>query len=641
MESLNSNSQEIELHQLQQMQDKAKESCMISFLLLHSHLKALVNNDLKGTSIEGGFERASATLFEQDVQTFTRTIFINLDHLEKHLSKEEFKKLNPLVHLEYFCNNFRRSSIHDSCSILKKSKEGNVDSSKVLDVDLVVTESNETESERHVSRSRSGKDTHAEDADINFVNDKQPLAEVQLTVQHDTLANEKQHSVQSEPIYNTHLLEKVDRNTIPDLTNMYHRGGEIEQNAKKYQVSCPLLDPSFDNITTAFLNQSLESENIFLKKNVAQIQKDLSRMEPHCVNMELKYQNQALKDGQHGQILNETSNKAKIKKKIEVLEKINIQLEHSVAKLLAKNKKLHKDNEHLKQTYKDLYDSKTTRVQTKDHNDSLIAQINSKNVENAQEKVFANVALKNELRKLKGKSVDTIESAPAKSYHVNAPSSSRNSQKESYRSNDMAHKYYLEEAKKNGQERDKKSTTSMMPFAKSQNTTKTCKSKPRSNNQTSRRGRTSVGDIIYKYITSGGKFSPEHLLDSLNISSEHEALELADRVEASMYTWRRKACTKYSKSSWEMVKQHVAEIKKSVKNVILAERADSLLFSLKQRYPELSQTALDTSKIHYNKDVGQAILESYSRVLEGLAFNIVAWIDDLLFEDKSARNQET
>ena len=37
------------------------------------------------------------------------------------------------------------------------------------------------------------------------------------------------------------------------------------------------------------------------------------------------------------------------------------------------------------------------------------------------------------------------------------------------------------------------------------------------------------------------------------------------------------------------------------------------------------------------QDVGQAILESYSRVLEGLAFNIVAWIEDVLFVD---RNQE-
>ncbi|GKF19413.1 hypothetical protein Tco_0068051 [Tanacetum coccineum] len=213
-----------------------------------------------------------------------------------------------------------------------QSKEGKVDSSTALDAGLVVTKSNEIESERHVSSSRSGKDTHAEDADINSVNDKQPLAE-------------------------------VDRNTIHDSTNMCHRGGEIKQNAEECQVSCPLLDPSFDHMTTEFSNQSLESENICLKKTIAQLQKDLSRMEAHCVNMELKYQNQALKDGQHGHILNETSNKAKINKEIEVLEKISIELEHSVAKLLADNEKLHKENEHLRQTYKDLYDStKTIRV---------------------------------------------------------------------------------------------------------------------------------------------------------------------------------------------------------------------------------------------------------------------------------------
>ncbi|GJS30337.1 hypothetical protein Tco_0490957 [Tanacetum coccineum] len=269
---------------------------------------------------------------------------------------------------------------------LKKwSKEGKDDSSKTLDTNLVVTESNETESERHVSSSRSGKDTHAKDADVNSVNDKQPMAEVQLFAEHNILANEQQHSEQSESVYDTYLLEKVDINTIPKSTDTSHRGGEIDQNvdAEKCQVSFPLLDPSFDNITTKFSNQFLESENISLKKTVAQLQKDFSRMETHCVNMELKYQNQVLKNGQHGQILKETSNKAKIKKEIEVLETNNIELDHSVAKLLAENKKLHKENEHLKQTYKDLYDSiKKTRVQTKDHNDSLIAQINSKTVEN-------------------------------------------------------------------------------------------------------------------------------------------------------------------------------------------------------------------------------------------------------------------
>ncbi|GJW28962.1 hypothetical protein Tco_0045837 [Tanacetum coccineum] len=80
----------------------------------------------------------------------------------------------------------------------------------------------------------------------------------------------------------------------------------------------------------------------------------------------------------------EASNEAKVKHEIDVLETINIELESSVAKLLAENEKLNKENEHLKQTYKELYDSiKRTRIQTKDHNDSLIAQVNSKTVENA------------------------------------------------------------------------------------------------------------------------------------------------------------------------------------------------------------------------------------------------------------------
>ncbi|GJS19823.1 hypothetical protein Tco_0448455 [Tanacetum coccineum] len=251
---------------------------------------------------------------------------------------------------------------------MMQSKERKDNSSKSLDAGLVVTESNETESERHDLSSRSGNDTHTDDADINSVNDKQPMAEVQLSAEHNILANEQQHSEQSESVYDTYLLEKVDRNTTPESTDMSYREGEIDQNAdaKKCQVSCPLPNPSFDNMTTEFSNQFLESENISLKKTVAQLQKDFSRMETHCVNMELKYQNQALKDGQHGQILNETN---------------NIELEHNVAKLLR-----------------------------------------------AME----------------------LESVFAKPQHVIAPGSSRNSSKESYGSNDMAHNYYLEEAKETG-----------------------------------------------------------------------------------------------------------------------------------------------------------------------------------------------
>ncbi|GJR73880.1 hypothetical protein Tco_0086245 [Tanacetum coccineum] len=226
MESLNSNSQEREMHQLQQMQDKAKEKCMKSFRLLHSHLKVL--------SIKGGFERACVALFDQDNQTFTESLLLNLDNLEKQLDREEFQETESIgafrKTLELRFNN-SGDTTGPNTGIVKKTIDEEPQHKREN------TEGNETESERHVSSSRSGKDTHAEHADINSVNDKQPLAEVQLTVQHDTLANEQQHSVQSEPIYDTHLLEKVDRNTIPDSTNMCHRGGEIEQNAKKCQVS--------------------------------------------------------------------------------------------------------------------------------------------------------------------------------------------------------------------------------------------------------------------------------------------------------------------------------------------------------------------------------------------------------------------
>ncbi|GJR47008.1 hypothetical protein Tco_1315111 [Tanacetum coccineum] len=74
-------------------EDKAKKSCMVSFQKLHSHLKHLSHDNLKGTRIESGFKRAFATLFGQDVETFIGTMFLNMDQLEKQLDKEEFQEI--------------------------------------------------------------------------------------------------------------------------------------------------------------------------------------------------------------------------------------------------------------------------------------------------------------------------------------------------------------------------------------------------------------------------------------------------------------------------------------------------------------------------------------------------------------------
>ncbi|GJU18317.1 hypothetical protein Tco_1146283 [Tanacetum coccineum] len=98
-------------------------------------------------------------------------------------------------------------------------------------------------------------------------------------------------------------------------------------------------------------------------------------------------------------------NEDKIKNDLEEIETINIELDHRVSKLIA-------ENEYLKQTYKQLYDSiKPARIRSKEQCDDLINQVNLKFVEisdlnaSLQEKVLVIIALKDDLRKLKGKAL--------------------------------------------------------------------------------------------------------------------------------------------------------------------------------------------------------------------------------------------
>ncbi|GKB16951.1 hypothetical protein Tco_0850874 [Tanacetum coccineum] len=88
MESLNLHSQERELHQLQQTQDNAKESCMTSFQILS--------------------ERAFMTLFGQDNETFTSTMFLYVDQLQNQLDKEEFQEDKSVAVFWVLNNQFQK-----------------------------------------------------------------------------------------------------------------------------------------------------------------------------------------------------------------------------------------------------------------------------------------------------------------------------------------------------------------------------------------------------------------------------------------------------------------------------------------------------------------------------------------------------
>nr|GFD44416.1 hypothetical protein [Tanacetum cinerariifolium] len=105
--------------------------------------------------------------------------------------------------------------------------------------------------------------------------------------------------------------------------------------------------------------------------------------------------------------LNGDVNERNVKREVEETKTINIELDHKVTKLLA-------ENEHLKQTYKQLYDSiNSSCVRSKKQCDDLINKVNLKSAEvsdlnaSLQEKVLVITALKEQLNKLKGKMVLT------------------------------------------------------------------------------------------------------------------------------------------------------------------------------------------------------------------------------------------
>nr|GEW75004.1 hypothetical protein [Tanacetum cinerariifolium] len=279
-------------------------------------------------------------------------------------------------------------------------------------------------------------------------------------------------------------------------------------------------------------------------------------------------------------------NKAKIKKEIDVLETINIELEHKVANF-------RKENKTLKKHYKDLYDSiKIIRTKTIKQTTSLLTN-NADLKAQIQEKVFAIAALKNDLRKLKRNSVDTKfaktsvlgkpilqllrnqsvvrhpdafkserpqmskqrfasqvdvnnnlsrpitqhclpkkrESIFAKPDHMIATSSYRNSSKNMLRfsSNDMVQNSYLEEARRKTHERNRNSKSSMMHTVSPQTTAKDSKPKPRSINQTSRSlpSRWIPTGKLFDSCTSKVDSEPPHG-SNVDISKIHECKQTLD-----------------------------------------------------------------------------------------------------------------
>lgn len=99
---------------------------------------------------------------------------------------------------------------------------------------------------------------------------------------------------------------------------------------------------------------------------------------------------------------------------------------------------------------------------------------------------------------------------------------------------------------------------------------------------------------MYKNITVDF-FDPDQFLNSMDMSSEHKIVDLKNRIEASIVIWKRKMVSKDSKSSAPWTSGVSLE-----KREVFEERAETILLILKHRYPGISQSALDISKIQFN-----------------------------------------
>jgi hypothetical protein len=101
------------------------------------------------------------------------------------------------------------------------------------------------------------------------------------------------------------------------------------------------------------------------------------------------------------------------------------------------------------------------------------------------------------------------------------------------------------------------------------------------------------------------------------IDTPVKALEMVSLLEKVLVIWRRKASHKGSKF----------------------EMASRLIADLKARFPGMRQTELEVARINNNKDIGHAVIEALSRVLESRAATLISRILEVTEKDDEEKKR--
>ncbi|GKE75039.1 hypothetical protein Tco_1537080, partial [Tanacetum coccineum] len=160
--------------------------------------------------------------------------------------------------------------------------------------------------------------------------------------------------LEAELIKQHNMVEKDEYNKLSK------RFSELEQYCISLEIAMQLNKEIFQKNNTSVNQTEPSFDQLFELNNLkAELQAKDTTIEKLKANIKC---------------LNKTSTTNNVKKDIDQIETINIELEHRVTKLID-------ENEHMKQTYKQLYDLiKPSRIRTKEQTESLVYQLNQKSV---------------------------------------------------------------------------------------------------------------------------------------------------------------------------------------------------------------------------------------------------------------------
>nr|GEU95387.1 hypothetical protein [Tanacetum cinerariifolium] len=245
--------------------------------------------------------------------------------------------------------------------------------------------------------------------EVQIIFDQMDVAGQQSSVDKQCLEISKKELL----LKNDRLLQQImSQDVLLNVMNSMSLIGEYVNIERKRNESC---DKCFN--LDAELLKSQNTHNNLLQR--------YSQLEKHCIslaasiqlNQENFQQDESCDNkrcSRNSRIFKNKDLKSHLQDKDTTIYK-NMELENSVVKLISKNEHLCNEANHVKQVFKEQFDSiKNTRVHTKEQSDSLIDKPNLKSAENEdliaqiQDMVFVITSLKNDFRRIKGKEIVDI-----------------------------------------------------------------------------------------------------------------------------------------------------------------------------------------------------------------------------------------